>query len=585
MKNKILLLLLVIFTISSYAQTPLAEVNIQLPVPVCHPGDCTALFADYYVGKTTEDYSVTSIPYAPSFAFSGGTILDSSSDDNWTPLINLPFTFSFYGVNYNQILVGSNGVITFDTTNQSPLGFCAWNFGGTIPNTTFPIRNAIYGVYQDTDIRGTANGGTVINPTIQNVNYYVLDVGVNAAPNRVFVANFNELPMYQCSTTVGLQTSQIVIHETTNIIEVFVKNRTACTVWNSGNGVIGLQNQSGTLATVPPGRNTGTWTTTNEAWRFSPNGASNTTLSWFNNNVLIAGATENPFTVCPTEGDHYSAAVTYNNGSSTNTITDALQDSIIAPQLPLNNPSDLSICGSSPVIDLTSNELIVLNGLNPNDFEFTYYENLTDAQNQASNFITTPTTYSFTSDRTIYMLITDFIGAGCAYIKPFQISLVTNVPAPIGASLQNFTAGQTLADLVVEGQNLNWYTTASGGFPLPLSTLLQDNVTYFVSQTINGCEGRMSIPNRLAVTVHLVLGNDTFAKSKFVVYPNPVSTLVSVSAANMIESIEVYNAVGQKILTQHPNQNEVKINAAQWTPGVYFIKVNDESQSIKMIKN
>ena len=53
-------------------------------------------------------------------------------------------------------------------------------------------------------------------------------------------------------------TTQIVIYETTNVVEIYLENRSdACSNWNSGNAVIGLQNQNGTDGISAPNRNTG----------------------------------------------------------------------------------------------------------------------------------------------------------------------------------------------------------------------------------------------------------------------------------------------------------------------------------------
>lgn len=218
----------------AHAQTPLATVQVQSTGMVCAPGQCTSLSASYFEGKATTSYEVSSIAYAPTFPFTGGTTINANADDTWSSVVNLPFNFNFFNTNYTQILVGSNGLITFGTSTYLPNGFCNWNFNQTIPNATFPVKNAIYGVYQDTNI----SSPPVTNPLIQNVNYYVLDSGVNTAPNRVFVANFNELPAFSCDATNGLQTSQIVLHETTNIIEVIINKRTPCTGWIAGNGLV-----------------------------------------------------------------------------------------------------------------------------------------------------------------------------------------------------------------------------------------------------------------------------------------------------------------------------------------------------------
>jgi hypothetical protein len=49
-------------------------------------------------------------------------------------MINLPFNFCFYGNNYNRCLIGSNGVITFDTTTYAPGGYNNWSFSDNLPN-------------------------------------------------------------------------------------------------------------------------------------------------------------------------------------------------------------------------------------------------------------------------------------------------------------------------------------------------------------------------------------------------------------------------------------------------------------------
>lgn len=66
-------------------------------------------------------------------------------------------------------------------------------------------------------------------------------------------------------------------------------------------------------------------------------------------------------------------------------------------------------------------------------------------------------------------------------------------PVPSAASPQEFCEGDnaTIAELAVTGQNLNWYEDASGSVAIPLNTNLQDGETYYVSQTIDGCESSL----------------------------------------------------------------------------------------------
>ncbi|WP_309642117.1 T9SS type A sorting domain-containing protein [Flavobacterium sp.] len=588
MKNLYLTIQLFGISLMAVAQTPLAHITIETPSVVCAPDQCTTLITNHSTIKSTTDYVISSVPYNPTFPFVGGTVIPPSGDDYWSPEFVLPFSFNFYGNCYNSVLVGTNGLITFDLTNNHPLDYCAWPFTQTIPNTNFPIRNAIYGVYQDSNIQSPP----VTNPSLQNVNYYVLDTGVNMAPNRVFVVNFNELPMYQCNTSIGLQTSQIVIHETTNIIDILVKSRTACTSWNSGSGLIGIQNQAGTVALTPPGRNTGTWATTNEEWQISPNGSDiPVTFSWYRDGVLLPTETADFITVCPSGNESYNVSMAIANCTTSTVLQSNIISDLVAPDPGLNSPVDLSVCTESPfvyTVDLTSNTNIILGALNPQDYEIAYYDNLLDAQNITNNYITNPIAYSFTENKTIYASIQEVVFTGCHYIKPFELTIIPTVTAPTGAPSQNFTAGQTLADLIISGENLIWYDAAIGGNTLPNTTLLQDDTTYYVTQTVSGCESNRSTnSNRFAVTTNLVLSNESFSANSFSVYPNPVDEMLTINAKENLKSIVIYNAIGQQILHLNPDQKELQINTASFNTGVYFLKLNTqkESSTLKIIKN
>ncbi len=586
MKKNLFVLLAIASSISVVSQNvPLANISIQEPSLVCNIGGCTLLTTEYAAIQSTTDYSINSIPYNPIFPFTGGIAFNSNSEDTWTSAVALPFSFCFFGNTYDNLLVGSNGVVTFDLSNQG--GFCPWQFTQTIPNPIFSIRNAIYGVYQDSDIRTPP----ITNPQIQNVNYYILETGVYAAPNRVFVVNFNELPQYQCNVSVGLQTSQIVLHETTNIIDIYVKSRTSCTTWNAGLGLIGIQNQAGTLAYVPSGRNTGTWSTLNEAWRISPNGGNMpASFSWYNNGLLIPDAFGDSLLVCPTDSDSYSVQMSISNcdTSQTTVISNEVNQLLVAEPA-FNGPQDLIFCTESPfvyVANLESNTNIMLEALNPLDFEVTYYENMTDAENGASNNISNVSAYSFTENKTIYAAIQENFQTGCRYIKPFQLIIIPAVSPPTGSSLQSFSAGQTLENLVVEGENITWYDAATAGNVLPNSTLLQDGTTYYASQSISDCESRNVNSNRLAVTVNLVLNALDFSDSSFQVYPNPANESITISCKNVIHTIQISNAIGQEIFAVNPNEKETKLTISQLPNGLYFLRLNalNGIKTIKIVK-
>ncbi len=320
--KKSLACFLVLFSsLSLFAQTPypgcpnisIAPVNTSIPfsndtAKIPCGQSCIDLTASHLQTGATTKYKVSSIPYAPPFSFTGGTAVIVDLDDIYTEVINLPFNFCFFGSVFNKIAIGANGLITFDqswATNTN-----CYLIDRPIPNTTnasclitadgngYLPWNSIYGAFHDLDPR--QNGA--------NINYSIL----GTAPCRTFVVNFSTVTIWGCALKT---TQQIVIYETTNVIEVYIKSKPNGSNCSTGNGesCIGIQNNGGTLAYAPPGRNTGVWAATNEAWRFTPDGTPNYTINWFDRTGTNVGTGTN-VSVCPGAfPERYIAEVTYTN--------------------------------------------------------------------------------------------------------------------------------------------------------------------------------------------------------------------------------------------------------------------------------
>ena len=285
-----------------FSQLPgCAQIDLGPDTTISCNSSCVTLQATVVEVGLTDTYNVSSIPYVPPYPFSQGTPIIVDIDDIWSETIPLPFNFCFFGNTYSEVVVGSNGVMTFDVSLASPASFteenasyCEWEFTQTIPNAAgFPYTNSINGVYHDVD---PSIGG--------EIKYDISGV----YPCRTFVVNFLDAPQYSCNTL--LSTHQIVLYETTNIIEIYVLDKPTCTGWNDGNALIGIQNETGTLGYAPPNRNTGPWSATNEAWRFSPNGVGTYSIEWYDDLGIVIGSSDT-LEVCPIESTTYSAKVTY----------------------------------------------------------------------------------------------------------------------------------------------------------------------------------------------------------------------------------------------------------------------------------
>ncbi len=306
----------------------------------CASGGCTDIEATFLdIGETTT-YEINSIPYNPPFPFTGlANPVSVNQDDIFSAAFDLSFDFCYFDNIFDQAIVGSNGVLSFDVFNAG--GFCDFGIGATetIPTTAFH-QNSIM-TYHDIDPRFG-------NPEI---GYEV----IGTAPNRVLAVSFFEVPYYNAGgPSTVLSTFQMVIYETTNVIDFYVEqkpdpNATLGSPINGGRAVLGIQNDNGTEGFAAPGRNTGVWEATQEAWRFSPAGDSVIEFSWLDATGAVIGTTP-ILNVCPTDPvTTYTAQVIYRNCNGDEvTVTDDVEVTLDGvSDLTLDLGEDLTFCDQS----------------------------------------------------------------------------------------------------------------------------------------------------------------------------------------------------------------------------------------------
>ena len=153
--------------------------------------------------------------------------------------------------------------------------------------------------------------------------------------------------------------------------------------------------------------------------------------------------------------------------------------------------------------------------------------------------------------------------------------------APIAEAGQGFENGDTLADLTVEGENLTWYSDEDGENEIPESTALADGITYYVSQTVNGCQSEVA-----SITVNEVLGLETINFDSFTYAPNPTSGKLMLTNNSIMENINIYSLVGQMIDNKNINALQYELDLTQLAEGTYIITVQSGSaiKNIKIIK-
>lgn len=286
MKKPLLLLLIAVSSV----------VHAQIIAPpdtfLCQGGPLT-LTATYLGGGGSTSYADSIIPYFWESAPLSG--IYNGPDDQHSGTVNIGFDFCFYGQTYNQVVVSTNNYITFDLSNAA--GFSPWQTQA-LPNPNEPLA-AIMGPWVDIN---PATGGNITYGT------------VGTAPNRKFVASFNNVPMFSCSSLI--YKGQIVIYETSNLIETHIESLPLCSGWNGGNSVHGLHDETGTQAYIVTGRNNTPYTLQNEGRRFYGSGTAD--VIWYdeNLNALDTGLTT---TLHPT------ASTTYYLGLDCGGIQDSLR--------------------------------------------------------------------------------------------------------------------------------------------------------------------------------------------------------------------------------------------------------------------
>ena len=251
------------------------SVNVRAQNPVCLGTDATVC-----VGN-----SVLIQDCNPG-VISGTTITNPTTvtltDDSWSAAVPIGFNFNFYGNTYNQCVIGSNGVVSFNTANAN--GYCPWALGGVgaLPSPAFAAAlNSIMPAYHDIN-PGASPGGSIYYKTI------------GTAPNRRFVIVYSNLanfgPVGFCADMA------VVMNETANTFEFHLGFKSMSPTWNGGLAIQGSQNSTGTIAHITPGRNNTQWVAIQDSkiWTpTAPNNTANYTISNIPYEVFVNGNVNN----------------------------------------------------------------------------------------------------------------------------------------------------------------------------------------------------------------------------------------------------------------------------------------------------
>ncbi len=457
---------------------------------------------------TTTTYSVIAIPYSPPYPYNTGTPILVNIDDTWSDAIPLPFNFCYYENNYSQIVPGSNGVITFDISNAG--AYCPWEYTASCPSGNLPL-NSIFGPYHD------------IDPSISGDMYSAI---LGTYPCRTYVVSWNQVAMYDSPCNYMLATHQIVLYESTNIIEIYIQNKPLCSAWNDGNAIVGIQNSTGTVGLTAPGRNTGQWTAQNEAWRFTPNGSPNYTITWFQG--INAIGTGSSISVSPTTPAFYTAEAVYINcNGNAVTVRDSVQ---VTPNMNYNmsiTPTNATICQGDSVVIMVSGTPATYTWTPSLGLNTTTGPNVTATPTSSTNYVVTGTNGICTGTDTVHITVNTIpiiqaLGSIICFGDTATLAAISNLT---GTNFIWFPGGDTLNPATVTPTTTTTYTVIgdANGCKDTTTTIVTVNPLPFI--TINSpsiCMGSDAILTANGATTYI--WNDGSSSNPYTVSPFQTTT-------------------------------------------------------------
>lgn len=322
-------------------------------------------------------------------------------DDVFSKTIPLGFSFCFYDENYDKIVIGSNGILTFGLDEAEAT--CPPGIAGENPDPGL-IDEAIFAVQHDMKF-----------DLSKNSEIYYQTIGTS--PNRKFIVNFYEAENFGCDEKSNIQ---VVLSEFTNEIDIFIKDKPIPCPKES---LLGITNKDNIKGISPPNRNKGVWGTHNEAWNFKPSGTKEPMITWLNHLNQEVGTGKN-VKLCPKYNTIYTAVVHY---QSCNNSELKYQDSIkvtFKDNFPAIKKDTLEICdiGNDGIENIILNEHIESILLNsPNNFNVSFYKSNSDATNQINPIIN----WTLPNNNPIYIRIENKQDTNCVLIHPITFKFLT----------------------------------------------------------------------------------------------------------------------------------------------------------------
>lgn len=155
-------------------------------------------------------------------------------------------------------------------------------------------------------------------------------------------------------------------------------------------------------------------------------------------------------------------------------------------------------------------------------------------------------------------------------------ALVIDTTAPeitlVGNEIETIEVGATYTEQGATATD-NYDTTLTvvvGGDTVDTAIVGNYSVTYNVSDV----SGNAATEVTRTVTVAEVLGLGSTEINSVSIYPNPTTSKWTIESSRVINTLALFNLLGQKVLDQTVNGTKVNIDASNLKAGVYMLKIN-----------
>ena len=162
-----------------------------------------------------------------------------------------------------------------------------------------------------------------------------------------------------------------------------------------------------------------------------------------------------------------------------------------------------------------------------------------------------------------------------------SVSQITATTATVSVS-NIFTSSEPLIQYQVAPQNINLDVVAPinigfmNGLSVNLGGLLPNTNWHFRFKGTNSAGISYSQTINFTTTGSLSTVDFNQNNLDVALYPNPVNDLLNIETVLELQSVEIYNIQGQKVLSS----NQKQINVSNLAAGMYMVRIQDADNNI-----